>query len=514
MINYDFLKGLFYKGLDFHLEYLSDSIKLVEYYFKIKLYKNQEEILQAILDPKIKYILIMQARGGGKSFAVSLGLLILGIFHPNLSIGIFAPKEDQAIRLLNVIRSFFENSNTFFKGLVDTRNLSSVKLQLKNGSYFLAMSAHEQTLQEGWHFSVMCIDEAMRVSDSSMTTRLLPMLGSEERVKLIKIGIPIFKNHFYKSAQSSQYTKLIRRWDECDRLLESGYVVYKDKKISKYVLDRMPLSFKLKFFPDAPEFHYEGDMSEFDFKTQYNMEWAEDVSLVLTGDDSEKLIGDFLPLEVGRSDETYFFGLDPASGTLGRKDKELDFTALSIWRLKGERFEKVFVKEWQGDILKQIEEVKEILTNKFKCKMGCVDYSNVGSVFVEELKKAGIRCMGIAFNATFNSETGHNFKNHVIPKFIIELKKNNIKYPNRNIVENHVLFRKHYDQWCILERYKTGGTNDRIEAPSFEHDDGPMSDLLAFWAGLVSRNDISIQEKKYTIPLPKLGPSRIKNGLF
>lgn len=513
MINYELLRGSFYKGLDFHLDYLSDNIKLIEHYFKIKLYPNQLEIIQSILDPKIKYILVMQARGGGKSFSVSLGLLILSIFHPNLSIGIFAPKEDQAIRLLNIIRSFLENSNCFFRSLIETRNMSSTKLQLKNGSYFLAMSAHEQTLQEGWHFSVMCIDEAMRVSDVSMTTRLLPMLGAEERVKLIKVGIPLFKNHFYKSAQSSQYKKLIRKWNECDRLLESGYVMYKDEKVSKYVLDRMPLSFKMKFFPDKKEFHYEGDMSEFDFKIQYNMEWAEDVSLVLTGDDSEKLVGDFLPLEMGKS-ELYFFGLDPASGTLGRKDKELDFTALCIWRLNGERFEKVFAKEWQGDILQQIGEVKDILTNKFKCKMGCVDFSNVGSVFVEELKKININCMGIAFNASFNSETGHNFKNHVIPKFVFELKKNNVKYPNKNIIENHVLFRKHYNQWCILERYKTGGSNDRIEAPSFEHDDGPMADLLAFWAGLIGRGNVETSEKKYIIPLPKVGPSRVKYGLF
>lgn len=501
MINNELLRASFLKSLSLHLSTLRDYKTLIKTYFNVTLYENQEEIIESILDFNKKYVLVMQARGAGKSFSVGIGLLLLGFFYPGIQIGIFAPKEDQAVRLLKVMKSLLKKSTSYFRRMYDDVNDSSTKLVLKNGTEFLAMSAHEQTLQEGWHFSVMCIDEAMRVSDVSMNTRLLPMLGSYSKVKLIKIGIPVFKNHFYKSYLSPQYTKCVRSWRDAPILLTGGYIEIDGQKVSKYVLDRMPLSLKMKYWPNHPEVHYEGDMPEYDFKIQYEVEWCDDISLVLTGEDQEKLFGNFLPLEQGRNNELYFFGLDTASGSLNLKSNILDFTALSIWRYNNNVLEKVFCKEWQGDTLRQIEEIKSILTNQFKCYHGYIDYSNIGVVIVEELKKANVVCDGIMFNTSL--EGGKNFKNTVVPYFILQLRGNRIKYPTRSIVMTHPLFRKHYNQWCVLERHKTSTVNDRIEAPEGDHDDGVMSDLLAFWSFTVKKDNFNQPTPtKYKIPLP------------
>ncbi|MEM4460592.1 MAG: DEAD/DEAH box helicase family protein [Nanopusillaceae archaeon] len=500
MIDYEVLRFSFFKSLNLHLSYLKDYNSFLKNYFGITLYENQQEIIESILDWNKKYILIMQARGAGKSFSVGLGLILLGFFYPGLQIGIVAPKEDQAVRLLKVMKGLLRKSMAYFRNMIDERNDSSVRLVLKNGTEYTALSAHEQTLQEGWHFSVMCIDEAMRVSDVSMNTRLLPMLGSTSKIKLIKIGIPVFKNHFYKSFISSQYTKCVRNWRQCPILLSGGYVVVDGEKISKYVLDRMPLSLKMKYWPNHPELHYEGDMSEYDFKIQYEVEWSDDLSLVLTGEDQEMLFGDFLPLDQGRTNEMYFFGLDTASGSLN-KSNNVDFTSLSIWRYRNNVLEKVYCMDWQGDTLNQISEIKEILTNKFKCFFGYIDYSNIGVVVVEELKRVGVSCEGILFNSSF--EGGKNFKNTVVPHFVLHLRGNRVKYPVKNVVMNHPIFRKHYNQWCIFERRKTNGLNDKLEAPEGEHDDGVMADLLAFWAWVVKKDLLrSPSVSKYKIPLP------------
>ena len=60
--------------------------------------------------------------------------------------------------------------------------------------------------------------------------------------------------------------------------------------------------------------------------------------------------------------ETYFFGLDTAPGSL-TGNKDLDYTVLSIWRkLSNNVKEKVKCYSWQGNVVDQIAEIKQIIT--------------------------------------------------------------------------------------------------------------------------------------------------------
>jgi len=227
-------------------------------------------------------------------------------------------------------------------------------------------------------------------------------------------------------------------------------------------------------------------MNEIDFKTQYMVEWLDDISSALSEEDQRKLIGEHVWLESGIVGEEYFFGLDTASGTISRDKTSLDYTALAVWRKKPNGIkEKVHCFETQSSALDQMAEIYEIIhpkTGRFKCKFGLVDYSNVGIVVVEAFKREGIPVEGIIFASTDRS-SGKNYKNAMFNEFLFELKSGRAKFPNSVEIDRRYVLRKSLNELCVLERYRTASINDRIEAPSeLYHDDHAMSDFLAVYA--------------------------------
>jgi len=328
-----------------------------------------------------------------------------------------------------------------------------------------------------------CVDEAMRVTDAAMSTRLLPMIGSSEVAKVVKLGIPAYKNHFFDSFNSPQYKKIIKDWTQCPILLKSGEHIINGKPYSQYVLDRMPFTLKQKMFPNNPEEWTEGDMTELDFKIQYAVEWVDDLSLLLSKEDHKNLVGDHEFLEAGADEEIFYFGLDMGSDT-PLEGTELDFTSLTIMRHRNNVKEKVFCAEWQRGVIDQMEEIISIVhpkTGRFKCKFGLADYSNVGIVVVESFKKKGLPIEGIIYAAT-DKMSNRNYKNAMADQFVFELKHNRVKYPHLRHIERIPCLKKHYHEWGTLESQRSLSGNRKISGPNGRDDDGANSDMLAVFA--------------------------------
>ncbi len=484
----DIWKQLLSKATEFTLQ-VNDPVRWAKNFLNVDLEANQEDIIRNLCDPKCNYLGILGARGSGKSYGTCIGLIKLCEDYPGIDIGLFGPRADQATRLIGETKKILFASP--LKEQVDWDRTTNDKIIFKNGSHLLALSAAETSLQEGWHFSVVVVDEAHRVSNASMSERIIPMLGSKKISKLIKIGIPLFKNHFYSSFSDDKYEFLVHDWTRAPILLKSGAIMLEsvDGKIKSYptfVLDRMPKSLKMAMFPKHLEIHSDGDMTEMEFNTQYGMIWMDDINTFLRGEEPEKLVGTHQPLMAARAGETYFFGLDTSSGTLTPGKYDLDFTALSIWRLRGDGVkERVWSREWQGgETLAQMEEIAGIIhpqSGLFPCSFGCVDYSNIGITAVEMFKRLKIPVAGVLFSAT--DPTSHkNFKNAMANQFQFELQADRVKYPQEEAIDRDKIMRKHYHQWLALERIVSVGLNDKITAPPGLHDDGCMSDLLAVWA--------------------------------
>jgi hypothetical protein len=356
-----------------------------------------------------------------------------------------------------------------------------------------------------------------RVSDISVNQRIIPMLGSYTVAKMIKIGITMYKNNFWKSCchPHTPYKVLRRDWTECPILLRQGSVLYKNKEYPRYVIDQMPLSLKQKTFPDRPDLHYDGSLTELDFKTQYGMEWVQDIDLELSEEDQKKLIDSSHEiLSQGRPQlkECYFFGLDTASGSILPGKRDLDFTVLSIWRLRPDNVkEKVACWSWQGKVLEQIDEITQIIhpqTGLFSCIFGLIDYSNIGINLVESLKAQGLFVEGIMFNST-EPASRKNFKNAMFDQFKFELQSGRVKYPSLEKINEHVVFKKAFNEWLNIERHKRLGINDTISAPPDMHDDSCCADVLAVWAADKSSTFKTAAGSSYKIPNPVTDVSRI-----
>jgi hypothetical protein len=479
-------------------------------FLSAEVFSNQNDIMKAVADLNTRYMVVIGSRGSGKTWGVCAGLIKMAVDNPNLEIGIFGPRTDQAGRIISEARTLL--TGTKLHEQVDWVRTTAHRLMFKNGSYMLALSAAETSQQEGWHFDVIAVDEAHRVTDIAMTQRILPMLGSKKIYKLIKIGIPLYKNHFYRSYGDPKYKILQHNWTESPLLLRSGFKEIEGKKYPSTVLDRVPMSIKQKMFPNNPELHYDGDMTELEFQTQYNMTWVDDLNTFLSSEEQEKILGTHKIMESPQTGETYFFGLDTASGSIIPGKSDLDFTSLSIWRKSGTGIkEKICCFEWQGgETLGQLKDVLEIVNpigGLFPCAFGCVDYSNVGITAVEIFKNNKIAVAGIMFAQTEPS-SHKNYKNAMAHHFKFELQADRVKMPSFESMEKHRIMRKHFYEWCSLERHSGVGLNDLIRAPSGSHDDGVFSDMLAVWAADKSET-LGMNRPLYKIPM-----SGINRGLY
>ncbi len=473
----------------------------------ISLYDNQIQIVEKVVDWTVPYLVVVAARGSGKTASISAGLLLLCLDNPGLSVGIFAPKEDQATRVVEEMILIIRKST--IKEDINWKVSTKSRLVFKNGAYVLCQSAGETVQGEGYHFQVIVIDEAQRVSDFTYSNRILPMTGSFTKNKIIKIGVPLYRNHFYHSFKSSLYTKLLYDWTQSPLLLSSGSVQVDGRELSKYCLDRMPLSLKVKIFPNHPELHYDGDMTEVDFKTQYMSEWVDSLNTLLNEEDQKKLAsGNHNWLDMGYPNEEYYFGLDFASGSVVPGKKDLDYHSLSIIRRNPDNSkDKVFHAEWRGidplDVMEEIGAIIDPKSGRFRCKFGLLDYSVVGVVGTSYYQKQKISCEGVMFGAT-EPTTKRNWKNALTEQALFEIKSERFRYPKQEQVNNIVVLKKAYNEWCAIEKESSLGINARISAPDGEHDDCVFSDALAIWAA-----DKSSTFKKsnisYKIPLPLIG---------
>lgn len=492
---------------------------------KVNLFDNQIEIVEAVTDLSIKEVAILQARGAGKTFSVGLGLVKVCLDMPGVQIGIFGPKADQAERIIKEITEHIIKPTSPIHSQIDWRETTNSKLKFMNGSEMLAISAAETTMQEGWHFNIVVLDECHRISDISANQRIIPMLGSLPIGKVIKLGISMYRQNFWKSccAPGTTFKVLSRDWTQCPILLTTGSIMYHGKELPMYALKQMPLSMKQSMFPDRPDLHFDGALTEWDFKTQYGMEWMQDVALLLNETDQTRLVDstfDILAKARTETMEVYFFGLDTASGTLFPGKDELDFTALSIWRKNADNMkEKVACYEWQGNVLDQMDEIKQIIDPKtgiFPCAFGLCDFSNIGVPLVEQFKRDGIAIEGIVFQRSEESSK-KNFKNAMFDQFVFELEQGRIKFPSRekmkaitteaDMRKMQTTLMKSFNEWLNIESRQGRGINAQIQAPADLHDDHCCADVLAVWAMDKNQTFKAMGQKLIKLPTPVIGTS-------
>lgn len=509
----------------------------------IDLARNQIELVKAICDFSIKRVASLQARQGGKSFGVATGITIAAdrdvARRPERGtlIGVFANKEDQAYLIRKKIEPLLE-ANDYFKNRMDWNKCTKREMTWKSrmeggsGSVIKFLSASEQAHIEGETFDIIVLDESQKISDHVYEEAIVPM-GSAAGAKIIQIGTPRRKNHFYNAVEDkkSNYIVIKHDWTQCPRLWMDGAVYINDKPYSTYVLTLMPMSLRREIFPDNPigvcdelslpvcgskkisvwEMPLESGkgMAVKRFKTQYMLNWLADVDAYLSKLEFEKLAsGNFDVLNESARGEVYYAGID-CGGSLGAEDDYEDVaagsedeaeshTSISVIRMAPDgRKHKVFHKflpkdmDWVAQGQHFIDLFHPAKGKFLNVKNILIDIGNVGKPVLDHMKAAGLPIEGIFFQAT-DKDSRKNFKNAMYDLFQYELQDNKWCYPNivssfdfdqGNELYNDI--KNSYLQWEDIEAIepKNSGINKKfIQGNSSRGDDAPNSDVLAGFA--------------------------------
>jgi hypothetical protein len=469
-----------------------------------KLHENQRILVRAVTDPKIRKVAALMSRQAGKTESIASFTGFLLDNYPGMRVGIFTPRIQQAQIDLGRTKVFFQMN----EGLLNNEivKVTKDKLKLSNGSYAQAVSGSDQSNIEGLTFDVIILDEAQKITDYTWSERIAPM-GGATNAKMIKIGTPKTKNHFFESMKGSAseaWECLYRDWTECEQLWVLNQTVLPDhtdpesgrvRPYSTYVLGLMPKSLKQEYFPKNPEIWTEGEMSVQDFRTQYMLNFVASASKFFKTHEIDKLKdGDFHWLESGRRNETYVAGIDFAGSSAGNAD----YTHISVMRVNDDGTkEKVWGTEFRGKRYpEQIKEIASIFGGprpKFMVKSIFADYTGCGRPVIQTLQdEYGLQQLeGITFNAKDTyTNSGMNMKNIMYAKFKHELNYDRVKYPNQEKFletagsDKKGFYHKMIGEWSDLEMEMGRSINKRIEAPSGGHDDVCDADALANFAAL------------------------------
>ena len=340
--------------------------------------------------------------------------------------------------------------------------------------------------------------------------------------KMIQIGTPRRKNHFYNAVASegTNYYVIKHDWTQCPRLYLDGAVIVNSKMYSEKVLALMPFTLRKEYFPENPVVSYRGKtmhiwdvpleggkgMSMANFKTQYMLHWMSGVDTFLEKHEWEKLAsGSFDILDSAVAGETYYAGID-CTGKMSEEeadDEESDneaesHTSISIIRITPNGVaQKVFHKflglemDWvaQGKYFVELFNAK---TGKFPfVKKILVDLGAVGRPVVDYGREAKLPMDGIIFNAK-EKDSQKNFKNAMYDKFQFAVQKGDFVYPSivtdPKFNEKDTLLmnmRQAYFQWEDMEAHVPKGDNVNKkfkQGNAAKGDDGANSDVLAYFA--------------------------------
>lgn len=493
------------------LSQIQDKLDIVAYAknrMDVTLYPSQIKMARAIIDSNISRVAMLCSRQFGKTETISVCALYLADTRPGIKILIFAPTWRQAKVPLGRIRDYAvaaDKQGLLFSGL-ELSNQEAIKF--KNGSTIQVRHAGPDANIVGLTGDIVILDESQGITDSTLTKQIAPMIAGTGG-KLIKIGTPNIRNHFYRSFQDEGTTKFIFDWTKCENYLRKGRPVEIQgvKYPREIIQNQMPRSLKLELFKEVMVnlteeereiIEYESpDADEHSFRTEYMLEWSLDTFTFLSAHENSLLSsGNFKPLEKAEYGEAYYMGLDFAASGKATADA----TAISVIRLNRDYTkDKVFSQELKGmNFVEQMMIIKHIYT-LFKPLSICADYTGIGRGPVDVLiTDEGLPIIPIQFGESDrrspkweNEQRRPNYKTSMFDYFKLELNSKRFRYPMLVNIENHdmlLLMNKGLAEWEELLLKPSSNSlslNKDIRAPQGKHDDHVCADILANYASLI-----------------------------
>ena len=192
--------------------------QLCKMLFDIQITQGQEQIIRCIAFGEYKRVSIVCPTRYGKSFSVSMGVILWIISHKNKKVALIAPTNDKTTIIRNHI-AFFVSKNEFLTSLLNTnkRGIDRIRIEIskkrmtwKNGVELRTLSAEGKGEGlMGFGADLLIVDETCDIDYEVYRSRLTRMLGDNPDTIYVEIGNPWHKdNHFWQHWIDTNWHKI------------------------------------------------------------------------------------------------------------------------------------------------------------------------------------------------------------------------------------------------------------------------------------------------------------------
>lgn len=223
--------------------------------------EGQCEIFRAIVDERIKRVAVRAVTQYGKSDITSMALVfLLAEESHRKKILLVSPSGEQSgIIMGDLIEHIFDSdgfvAQVEIQGSLDRfkRERSKNKIDWKTGSSIKILTADARTVSKeakslmGFGADIVIVDESGLIPDK-MYAKILRMVGGVKNGKLVQLGNPFERNHFYKAFQSPLYHKIIINWKQA---LAEGRITQDFLDEAKKTID--PIDWQVFYECEFPE---------------------------------------------------------------------------------------------------------------------------------------------------------------------------------------------------------------------------------------------------------------------
>lgn len=185
-----------------------DAGNLVRYYFGVRLTPLQQKIVRLVAFDDHPRVTICCMTRYGKSFSVSLGILLWIISHPNKRIAVVAPTIQKTSIIRNYL-AFFLAQSDFFLSFLDMdrsgsdrirKEVSKTRMTWKNGVEMRTLSAEGKgEALMGFGADKIIVDETCDINYEVFRSKISRMLGDNAGGTYVEIGNPWHRdNQFWE----------------------------------------------------------------------------------------------------------------------------------------------------------------------------------------------------------------------------------------------------------------------------------------------------------------------------
>ena len=132
--------------------------------FNVDVASNQMDLIEAMIDLKESSVAETDARSGGKTFGAAIAMALLSIDIP-IQIGITAPTEPQANRIINTFKTQIVTRSEYIKSKINWKMTSGTRVVWKSGALWESFSGNEFSSGESRHYDMItCFPKGTKIS--------------------------------------------------------------------------------------------------------------------------------------------------------------------------------------------------------------------------------------------------------------------------------------------------------------------------------------------------------------